>query len=255
MVAIVELDELTLAFSRDGAASPVFDRISLSVEQGSFVSLVGASGVGKSSLLRVVAGLLPASGGQVRVNARATPQRRPIALVFQEPRLMPWRSVRENVMLGLEGLALSKATQRERADEALALVELADYGDRHPRELSGGQRQRIGVARALAVEPDLLLMDEPFAALDAITRYALQEELLRIWQKTRKTVIFVTHDIEEAVYLSDRVVLLRGQPAKVAQDRTITVERGTRRTDAAFPIAVGEIRRGLSDEFTDGAGI
>ncbi|OGA12805.1 MAG: ABC transporter [Betaproteobacteria bacterium RIFCSPLOWO2_02_FULL_63_19] len=255
MVAIVELDELTVAFGRDASGPPVFDRVSLSVEQGTFVTLVGASGVGKSSLLRVIAGLLPASGGQVRVNAKATPQRRPTALVFQEPRLMPWRSVRENVMFGLEGLVLSKAMQLERANAALALVELADYADRHPRELSGGQRQRVGVARALAVDPDLLLMDEPFAALDAITRHALQEELLRIWQKTRKTVIFVTHDIEEAVYLSDRVVLLRDRPARITQDRNITAKRGSRRNDAEFPNVVSEIRRGLSDEFTNGDGI
>jgi NitT/TauT family transport system ATP-binding protein len=255
MVAIVELNELTLAFARDPASTPVLDGISLSLEQGAFVTLVGASGVGKSSLLRIVAGLISATRGEVRVNARSTPQSRALALVFQEPRLMPWRNVRDNVMFGLEGLALSPAEQRERAEAALDLVGLVNYGHRHPRELSGGQRQRVGIARSLAVEPELLLMDEPFAALDAITRHALQEELLRIWQKTRKTILFVTHDIAEAVYLSDRVVLLHGRPARITQDRMVTADRAGRRETPEFLALVNDIRRGLSEEYVNGGGI
>jgi NitT/TauT family transport system ATP-binding protein len=176
-------------------------------------------------------------------------------MVFQEPRLLPWRSVVGNVALGLEGLGLGRAEQENRARAALALVGLADYAPRWPHALSGGQRQRVGIARALAVEPDLLLMDEPFGALDAITRESLQDELLRIWQKTGKSILFVTHDIEEATYLGDRVLLLGGAPATIRAAYPIASPRPRTRADAQAQKIAASVKSDLFDLVQDGGGI
>jgi len=257
MAAIVEIDNLAAAFDQRGApaAVPVFAELSLTIERGEFVTLVGASGAGKSTLLRIIADLMPARAGSVRKAMRAAPDRRPIAMVFQEARLLPWRRVRDNVGFGLEGLDLAPGERERRIDEVLRLVGLADYGARWPYELSGGQRQRVGIARALAVDPDLLLMDEPFGALDAITRQSLQDELLRIWHETGKSVLFVTHDIDEAVYLGDRVLLLGGSPATITQSYDIAAGRPRRRDQLQVTEAVSEVKRGLSQTFEGGAGI
>jgi NitT/TauT family transport system ATP-binding protein len=176
-------------------------------------------------------------------------------MVFQEPRLMPWRRVSENVALGLEGLRLSPPERAERIRAALALVGLGGFGERWPHELSGGQRQRVGIARALAVGPDLLLMDEPFGALDAITRQTLQDELLRIWGETGTSILFVTHDIDEAVYLSDRVLLLGGAPTRVCETYTVAAPRPRTRAAPAVAGIVARIKSDLSDLFHEGAGI
>ena len=240
-----------LAFAYPGATTPVLEDFSLALAPGSFVAVVGASGVGKSSLLRVIAGLAPLLAGHVAVAAQAAqaaPGPRDVAMVFQEPRLLPWRRVLANVALGLEGLGLPRAERRARAAEALALVGLGEFGDQYPHQLSGGQRQRVGLARALAVRPALLLMDEPFSALDAITRAALQTELLAIWRQTGTSILFVTHDLDEAVILSDRVVLLEGRPARVAQDRAIDLPRPRRREAAGFAETVRALRAGLAGE-------
>lgn len=257
MAAIVEIDNLAVAFDTDGepAARPIFAHLNLTIERGEFVTLVGASGAGKSTLLRIVADLMPAQEGEVRKSMRESAERRPIAMVFQEARLMPWRRVRDNVALGLEGLKVDAAERNRRIDEVLKLVGLADFGNRWPHELSGGQRQRVGIARALAVDPDLLLMDEPFGALDAITRQTLQDELLRIWHETGKSVLFVTHDIDEAVYLGDRVLLLGGTPATITQSYEIAATRPRRRDHAQVTEAVSQVKRGLSQTFEGGAGI
>ncbi|AWK87071.1 ABC transporter ATP-binding protein [Azospirillum thermophilum] len=212
---VIDLEGVSIAY---GDAPPVLVDVDLSVERGSFVAIVGPSGVGKSTLLRVVAGLHKAGSGRVVIHEANKPGHRPVGLVFQDARLLPWRRVARNVRLGLEGLPLSAADRERRVEEALRLVRLDGYGRRWPYELSGGQRQRVGIARALAVDPDILLMDEPFGALDAITRNGLQDELRRIHRETGKTILFVTHDLEEAVRLADRIVVLGGAPARIVRD-------------------------------------
>jgi NitT/TauT family transport system ATP-binding protein len=183
----------------------------------------------------------------VRVDTPEDPARRPIAMVFQAANLMPWRRVCDNITLGLEGIEVSEQIKRKRVDWTLDLVGLTAYARRWPYQLSGGQRQRIGIARGLAVDPDILLMDEPFGALDAITRTALQDELLRIWRETGKSILFVTHDIEEAVYLGDRVLLLGDVPAHIINEYRIDIDRAERRESEAFLREVEKVRNGLEN--------
>jgi NitT/TauT family transport system ATP-binding protein len=221
MATIAALEDVSVAYGAAAQSNVVLEHLDLALEDGEFVAIVGASGVGKSTLLRILAGLAQPSAGHIRLEGTQSAARRRVGLVFQEARLFPWRRVRANVELGLEGLALPRAERTRRAQTALELVGLAGFGDRWPYQLSGGQRQRVGLARAVAVDPDLLLMDEPFGALDAITRAGLQDELLALWERTRRTVVFVTHDIAEAVYLADRVVLLAGRPAALAGTWTV----------------------------------
>lgn len=245
MAKVIETRDLAVAFGKGDDPNIIFRHLDIGVEEGEFVTLVGVSGAGKSTLLRVIADLIPAYEGTVKVETEPDPARRPIAMVFQAALLMPWRKIDDNVALGLEGIDVSETIRRQRVERTLDLVGLADYGDRWPYQLSGGQRQRIGIARALAVEPDILLMDEPFGALDAITRTALQDELLRIWRETRKSILFVTHDIEEAVYLGDRVLLLGDQPAHIVAEYPITIERAERRESETFLRKVEEVKAGL----------
>ena len=209
------------------------------------MAVVGGSGVGKSTLLRAAAGLAEPASGEVRFQPPARPRRRSRAVVFQDSRLMPWRTVGGNVGYGLEGLGLDRAERQRRVDAALQLTGLADYGRRWPHQLSGGQAQRVGIARALAVKPDLLLMDEPFSAVDAITRRNLQQELIRVWQASGAAVLFVTHDIEEAVFLADKVVVLGGRPANIAGNYAIDLPRPRDRADPAFARQVAAIAHTL----------
>jgi NitT/TauT family transport system ATP-binding protein len=183
--------------------------VSMEVKQGEFVSVVGPSGCGKTTILNMIAGFIPATGGEILLNGRPIngpgPDR---GVVFQSFALFPWKTVLENVAFGPKMRGIGKAERERIAREYLALARLSDAADRYPNELSGGMQQRVGVVRALANEPDVLLMDEPFASVDAHTRMTLQEELTRIWQEKRPTVIFITHDVNEAVFLADRVVVL-----------------------------------------------
>ncbi|MBU2670900.1 ABC transporter ATP-binding protein [Actinoplanes bogorensis] len=198
------------------------DRVSLSVRQGEFVCLLGASGCGKSTLLSLVAGLDAITGGALDIGGRK------VSLMFQEAALFPWLSVRGNVELPLRLQGVSRAERRKRADELLDIVRLRGFGDKRPHELSGGMRQRVALARALAQNADILLMDEPFGALDAMTRDILHDELERIWREQQLTVLFVTHNVREAVRLGDRVILLSSRPGRVIEDYPITHERPRR---------------------------
>ena len=193
--------------------------IDLDVRKGEFVSLLGPSGCGKSTALRLIAGLSAPTSGAVRVAHRAAAQAgHSIGFVFQEPTLMPWTSVRENVRLPLKLAHVPREEADARVGEALAQVGLAEFADAYPRELSGGMKMRVSLARALVTDPDILLMDEPFAALDEITRFKLNNDLLALWRKLRKTVIFVTHSVFESVYLSQRVIVMTPRPGRIAAE-------------------------------------
>lgn len=247
MAAIVTLDSVAVGFGV-GASEPVLRNVSVSLDRGEFVVVFGASGVGKSTLLRVIAGLLPPRSGSVT----STSTNR-FGFVFQDPRLFPWRRCICNVTFGLEGGALTRAERVERGRELMRLVGVAPHEGRFPAQLSGGQRQRVGIARALAVNPDVLLMDEPFGALDAVTRSTLQQELLGIWRRTGTSILFVTHDIDEAVYLADRIILLAGSPAQIVREYRPGMERPRMFDDPEFRRLAGEIRHDL-DAFQDTSG-
>lgn len=229
---IVTLDRL--GFRYPGGDRWVFQDLSIAVARGEFVAIVGGSGVGKSTILRIVAGLIAPQEGSVTIDAVREAGRRRRAMVFQDGRLMPWRSVARNVALGLEGLEVDRSEARRRIEEVLSLTGLSDFAGRWPHQLSGGQVQRVGIARALAVEPDILLMDEPFSAVDAITRRRLQAELVRIWQTSGTAIMFVTHDIDEAAFLADRVLVLGGSPARIVSETEVPVAREERRESAAL---------------------
>ncbi|NEU12517.1 ABC transporter ATP-binding protein [Methylobacterium sp. BTF04] len=243
--AIITLDGLSLAYERDGVRNVILSELNLTVARGEFLVIVGESGVGKSTVLRVLIGLAKPSDGTVRLDTRPG-CRTPMALVFQDARLLPWRRVIANVAFGLEGSGLTKAERLAKAKAMLDLVGLRDLGHRWPHQLSGGQRQRVAIARALAVDPDVLLMDEPFSALDSFTREGLQDELQRIQATTGKTILFVTHDIDEAVTLADRVVVLAGSPGRLAAEMQVEVPRPRRRRDAALQEAARQLRAELS---------
>jgi NitT/TauT family transport system ATP-binding protein len=192
--------------------------IDLEVHKGEFISLLGPSGCGKSTLLRIIAGLDAPSSGSVSVQTNG---RGKIGFVFQEPTLMPWASVRDNVRLPLRLVHDNAAATAAHVDEVLARVGLTSFGDAFPRELSGGMKMRVSLARALVTDPDILLMDEPFAALDEITRFQLNDDLLALWSKLHKTIIFVTHSVFESVYLSQRVIVMTPRPGRIASESII----------------------------------
>lgn len=207
----------------------------LNVHENEFVCIVGPSGCGKSTLLRMAAGLEAPSAGEILYrDAPITAPRRQVGMVFQEYSLLPWRNVRDNVALGLEFAGESTAHRHEAAARYLELVNLTDFAGAMPHELSGGMRQRVAIARALANKPDVLLMDEPFGALDAHTRILLQKELLRIWQQHRTTILFVTHSVDEAVYLADTVVVMSARPGRIRKILPVPMPRPRHRSDSAY---------------------
>ncbi|HEV2249577.1 MAG TPA: ABC transporter ATP-binding protein [Candidatus Limnocylindria bacterium] len=208
---------------RSGASEVVaLQDVDLSVQGGEFVSLVGPSGCGKTTLLRIIDGLTPASGGAIIFDGTPlTGVSREMAFVFQDINLLPWRSVVENVEIGLEGRGIAKDERRQRALETLRLVGLETVATRPPYTLSGGMQQRVGVARALAIQPKVLLMDEPFVHLDNFTRETLQIELAKLWRRLGLTIIFVTHDVDEAIFLSDRIALFRSSPGRITEVATV----------------------------------
>jgi NitT/TauT family transport system ATP-binding protein len=200
--------------------------ISLTIRRKEFVSLLGPSGCGKTTLIRIIAGLIPADRGQVVVNGQTvTAPGRDRCMVFQQFGLLPWRTVLSNVEFGLEIEGVAKEERRRTAEKYLELVGLKGFEHYYPHQISGGMQQRVGIARALSKQPDILLMDEPFGAVDAQTREQLQEELLKIWNQTDTTVVFVTHSIDEAIYLSDRVVVMQGRPGRIKEEVTVELPR------------------------------
>jgi NitT/TauT family transport system ATP-binding protein len=216
-LSVVEIQGLTKRFERGDVVA--LQDIDLAIEPGEFVSLIGPSGCGKSTLLRVIGDLIPPTSGTVTVNGKPAPRARAdhdYGIVFQDSVLFDWRTVAKNVALPLEMLGWDRVKRKARVDEMLGLVELDGFGDHHPWQLSGGMQMRVAIARALAFEPALLLMDEPFGALDEMTRERLNGELLRIWDASRSTVVFVTHSIAEAVFLSTRVAVMSARPGRIA---------------------------------------
>jgi NitT/TauT family transport system ATP-binding protein len=245
---VIRLDKVDKTYrSRRGDLVQAVDDISLSVGDNEFVTLVGPSGCGKSTLLKLVAGLTRLSGGTIRVrDAVVTEPFSDVGFVFQQPVLLPWRSVLDNVLFSVEMLGLDPKAYRKQARDLLELTGLAGFETKYPRELSGGMQQRVAICRALLPDPSLLLMDEPFVALDAMTREEMSLELLRVWEERRKTILFVTHSIPEAILLADRVVVMTPRPGRIA--RVLTIDLPRPRTmdlefDARFKAASDEVRR------------
>ena len=244
------------------AVTKVFDNgvtalgpLDLDISRGEFVSLLGPSGCGKSTALRVIAGLVSPTSGSVKVSHHAGDGRpgHSIGFVFQEPTLMPWTSVRENVRLPLKLAHAPAAEADARVDEALARVGLTEFADSYPRQLSGGMKMRVSLARALVTDPDILLMDEPFAALDEITRFRLNNDLLALWRNLRKTVIFVTHSVFESVYLAQRVLVMTERPGRIGAEIKIEAPepRGEEfRTSAEYAHFCREVSAALAPSYS-----
>lgn len=247
---VLRVNEVTKQFRRH-SGPPVLKDVSLQVHDGELLALIGPSGCGKSTLLNLIAGLLEPTSGEISARAGSR-----IAYIFQRPRLLPWRTVFSNVEFGLEQRSgLTHSQRRDRATAVLGLVGLEGHENKYPHELSGGMQQRVALARGLAIEPDLLLMDEPFGSLDALTRGYLQEELLGIVRRTSSTAVLVTHDIDEALLLADRVVVMSSRPGRIKFE--MNVPFGTNRTMDALisnPAYGGirtSIRRLLRPEVSD----
>lgn len=229
---------------KDESSSFALEKVNLSVEEGKFICLLGPSGCGKTTLLNMIAGFDKPSTGAIKINGNdvSQPSIDRIA-IFQNFGLLPWRTVIKNVELGLESKGFDEKKRREIAEEYLKLVGLSDYKKHHPNQLSGGMQQRIAIARALAVDPEILLMDEPFGSLDAMTRMTMQNEIERIWQEKKKTIIFVTHDIEEAVFLADSIVVMTAGPGKVKKIIDVPLARKRDRTSYDFLAIRDEVFR------------
>ncbi len=235
-------------FESDNGVLAVIRDVTASIDEGEFVVLLGPSGCGKSTLLRITAGLEPLSGGEVRINGAAPDLRRrgQLGFVFQDAALMPWRDLLSNVTLGLEIQGVPRPERERRAAELLGLLGLEGFERYYPHQVSGGMRHRVAIARAYIVDPLILLMDEPFVALDAQTREGLQRDLLDLWQRRKKTVIFVTHNLEEAILLGTRIVVLSRRPATVLLDRAAGLPMPRDPTSAEFVALRQELRELLT---------
>ena len=250
---VVDIHGLSLTFETDDKPVVALDNIDLSIASGDFVSLIGPSGCGKTTLLRVIADLERPTGGTVLVDGLSPEEarlKRAYGYVFQAPALQPWRTVERNVMLPLEIIGIDKAERKRRADEQLALVGLTGFERKFPWQLSGGMQQRVSIARALSFAPELLLMDEPFGALDEITRDHLNLQLAELWRRTGKTCVFVTHSISEAVFLSTRIVVMSPRPGRILDviDSDLPRERGLEiRETVQFQEIAARVRRGLKE--------
>jgi NitT/TauT family transport system ATP-binding protein len=251
---IISVRKLSLRYGRGDAGVLALSDIAFDVADGEFIAVVGPSGCGKSTLLKILAGLLRPSDGEA--DLKGTPikgPRRDIGVVFQSPVLFPWRSVLGNVLLPADVQGLDREKMRQRARDLIKMVGLAGFEDRYPRELSGGMQQRVGIVRALLHDPAILLMDEPFGALDAMTRESMNVELQRIWLERRKTVIFITHSTAEAVYLADRVIVMTARPGKIRDAFTVDLPR-PRPLDVMNTEAFGAYVRRVRNALNAGTG-
>lgn len=247
---LIAVRDLVKVFVKDKREIVALDGFSMDVLEGEFVCLLGPSGCGKTTVLRIVAGLETKTSGQVLVNGKDVERFRPrVGMVFQEFALFPWRSARRNVEFGLEIKRVPEKKRAEISSRYLDLVGLSGFADAHPHELSGGMKQRVAIARALAHDPAVLLMDEPFGSLDAQTRNLMQKELLRIWSATNKTVLFVTHSVDEAVFLADRIVVMTARPGRVRETIEVGLPRPRDRTSADFISVRGKVLAELDEEF------
>ncbi|WP_033068929.1 ABC transporter ATP-binding protein [Thalassospira australica] len=256
--AVVDIKNLSLTFQTADGPVYALSEVDLTIEEGDFVSFIGPSGCGKTTLLRVIADLERATDGHISINGvspEAAREQRAYGYVFQAPALLPWRSIERNVTLPLEIMELSKEERVKRAQEALKLVELNGFEKKFPWQLSGGMQQRASIARALSFDADLLLMDEPFGALDEIVRDHLNEQLLKLWARTNKTVAFVTHSIPEAVYLSSKIVVMSPRPGRIIdvietnfpKDRTLDIRETPEFLEIAHRVREG-LRAGHSND-------
>ncbi|WP_312301695.1 ABC transporter ATP-binding protein [Diaphorobacter nitroreducens] len=243
-VPILSIQDLDKVFHLNGNPIHALKNVNLQIQKGEFICLIGASGCGKSTLLRIIGGFEQATSGVARLyHAPIQEPGSERGMVFQDYGLFPWLTVRQNIAFGPKQRGLPAARLREISDHYLDMVGLTRFADHFPSQLSGGMKQRVSIARVLANDCDVLLMDEPFGALDALTREVLQQELLNIWEKTKLTVIFVTHAVEEAVLLADRVVVMTAGPGRVERDYTIPLERPRRITAPEF----NAVRQELTD--------
>jgi NitT/TauT family transport system ATP-binding protein len=246
----INIRNLSKVFTKDKREIVALDQFGLSIASGEFACMLGPSGCGKTTVLRIVAGLERPTGGEVLVRGRrieaAGPDR---GVVFQEFALFPWRTVRKNVEFGLEIKGIPESEVRRVSQEYIDLVGLSGFEDAHPKELSGGMKQRVGIARALANNPEVLLMDEPFGSLDAQNRNLMQKELLRIWSATKKTILFVTHSVDEAVFLADRIVVMTARPGMVREDIRVGLPRPRDRTSREFISVRAKVLAELDEEF------
>lgn len=222
--------------------------INLTIRDGEFISLLGPSGCGKSTMLEIAAGLLSQSSGEILMDGKLqSGPSRDIGVVFQDSALFGWRSIRKNIGFGLEIAGVGKEEVRKRVDQYIELVGLKGFENKYPHQLSGGMRQRAGLARTLVNDPQIILMDEPFSAVDHLTRVGLQDEIVKIWQKEKKTIIFITHDVSEAVYLSTRVVLLSPRPGRIQKIFDVPMDRPRNRNDISMIEIVERIYMAIND--------
>jgi NitT/TauT family transport system ATP-binding protein len=249
----LQIRNLSQSFPRDdGSVLTVLDNLNFDVKDKEFVCILGSSGCGKTTLLRLIAGLDEAKSGAIILDGTEIHGTSPkVGFVFQEYSLFPWRTVIDNIAFGLEMKGIGREERYRIADRYLGLVNLSQFRNSYPSELSGGMRQRVAVTRALALDPVLLLMDEPFGALDAQTRNTLQQELLQIWEKTRKTIIFITHSVDEAVFMADRIIVLTPRPGRLCRIFPVELPRPRDRTSVEF----ARVRRNVLDQINQNCSI
>lgn len=252
---ILQIRHVKKSFDIDGGKLDVLEDINLNIKRGEFVALVGFSGCGKSTLLRILSGLETKDDGEILLdNKEVVGPGLERAMIFQESRLFPWMRVEDNIRYGLtkqEQKRLGKEKTLEKVHEFIKLVKLEGFEKAYPKQLSGGMQQRVSIARSLIANPEILFLDEPFGALDAITRIGMQEETLRIWQENKTTMVLVTHDIDEAVYLSDRIIVMSPKPGRVKDIVEVKLERPRKRTNIDF----SEVRRKVYKSFFDEADV